>query len=72
MVTSQQNHGGVEQAKHCRSGNQRPEVNPFFDTISSVTLGKLLLLSVPHFFICIVVIIILILTPQGSCADPGR
>ena len=40
--------------------------------ISCVILGKLLNLSVPHLFICIVEIIILILTSQGCCEDQGK
>lgn len=39
--------------------------NPLSDTVSCVIWGKLLNLSVPHFLVCIVDIITLILTSQG-------
>lgn len=45
--------------KHHRPGNQRPDIPSY------VTVGKTFNLSVPHFFICIMERIILILSTEG-------
>lgn len=62
MTTAQQDHGNRGAGKAAQAGNQTPEVNLLNDPICCVTLSKLLNLSVPHFFICVMEIVILIST----------
>lgn len=66
MVTLQQGYRCLGRRKYHRPGNQRPDIPSY------VTVGKTFNLSVPHFFICIMERIILILSTEGYCEESRK